>query len=180
MKSEVTLIVPSDWTKIWRQVLLPQSPWDSSAAGHYRRCLLLKSNIVIINNKRVKWAKLLIGRIWDQYIEKSQKAVRLWNGRLSALNNHRWQGPLPGTRPLLPPLQLEWGPSFQATHSTSRQRLSALPARLGARVLSPWGSILNLFVWRRCSLIFQPLSNFCFTEKEAQQLVSSLVKCFFP
>lgn len=115
MKSEVTLIVPSDWTKIWRQVLLPQSPWDSSAAGHYRRCLLLKSNIVIINNKRVKWAKLLIGRIWDQYIEKSQKAVRLWNGRLSALNNHRWQGPLPGTRPLLPPLQLEWEPSFQAT-----------------------------------------------------------------
>lgn len=115
MKGEVSLIVPSDWTKIWRQDLLPQSPWGSSAAGHCRRCLLQKSNIAIINYKRMKWAELLVGRIWDQYIEKSQKAVRLWNGRLWALNNHRWLGPLPGTRPLLPALQLEGGPSFQPT-----------------------------------------------------------------
>ena len=158
MKGEVSLIVPSDWTKIWRQDLLPQSPWGSSAAGHCRRCLLQKSNIAIINNKRMKWAELLVGRIWDQYIEKSQKAVRLWNGRLGSE-----QSQMTGTPPWhkTPPASptTGGGAKLPAHPTAPPASASALPACLGSWVLSPWGSILNLLVWRHCSLIFQPLSN---------------------
>lgn len=51
--------------------------------GHCRRCWLQNNNIVIISN-RIKWAKLLVGKIWDHFIKKSQKVVRLWNSRLSS------------------------------------------------------------------------------------------------